>query len=62
MTIEIAGAPDTPASDPPDALQQDGVQTQDQASATTVLITEAEAALGTVSALGVRKDRRWLRY
>jgi len=62
MTIEIAGAPDTPASDPPDALQQDGVQTQDQASDTTVLITEAEAALGTVSALGVRKDRRWLRY
>jgi len=26
MTIEITGAPETPASDPPDALQQDGVR------------------------------------
>jgi len=44
-------------------LQQDGVQAQDQASDTTVPITEAEAALGTVAAMGVRrKDRRWLRY
>jgi len=63
MTIEIAGAPETPAFDPPDALQRDGVQAQDQASDTTVPITEAEAALGTVAAMGVRqKDRRWLRY
>jgi|KBSSwiStaDraftv2_1062776.scaffolds.fasta_scaffold296044_3 hypothetical protein len=62
MTIEITGAPETPASDPPDALQQDG-QAQDQACDTTVPITEAEAALGTVAAMGVRrKDRRWLRY
>src|ERR1700720_182214 len=61
MTIEKAGAPETPASDPPDALQQDGVQTQDQASDTTVLITEAEVALGTAAATGVRrKDRRWV--
>jgi hypothetical protein len=63
MTIEITGAPETPAFDPPDALQQDGVQAQDQASDTTVPITEAEAALGTVAAMGVRrKGRRWLRY
>ncbi len=31
MTIEITGAPGTPASDPPDVLQQGGVQMQDQA-------------------------------
>jgi hypothetical protein len=31
MTIEITGAPELPLSDPPDVLQQDGVQTQDQA-------------------------------
>ena len=63
MTIEITGAPETPAFDPPDALPQDGVQAQDQASDTTVPITEAEAALGTVAAMGVRrKGRRWLRY
>jgi hypothetical protein len=61
MTIEITGAPETPASDPPDTLQQDGVQTQDQASDTTVLITEAEVALGTAAATGVRrKGRRWV--
>jgi hypothetical protein len=61
MTIEITGAPETPASDPPDALQQDGVQTQDQASDTTVLITEAQVAFGTAAATGVRrKDRRWV--
>jgi sugar diacid utilization regulator len=29
MTIEITGAPEPSASDPPDVLQQDGVQTQD---------------------------------
>ena len=61
MTIEITGAPEPSASDPPDVLQQDGVQTQDQASDTTVLITEAEVALGTAAATGVRrKDRRWV--
>jgi hypothetical protein len=61
MTIAITGAPETPAFDPPDALQQDGVQTQDQASDTTVLLTEAEVALGTAAATGVRrKDRRWV--
>jgi hypothetical protein len=45
MTIEITGE-----SDPPDALQQGGVQMQDQASDTTVLITEAQVALGTAAA------------
>jgi hypothetical protein len=56
MTIEITGE-----SDPPDALQQGGVQMQDQASDTTVLITEAQVALGTAAATGVRrKDRRWV--
>ena len=61
MTIEITGAPETPASDPPDVLQQGGVRKQDQASDTTVLITEAEVALGTAAATGVRrKDRRWV--
>ena len=51
----------TPASDPPDVLQQGGVQMQDQASDTTVLITEAEVAFGTAAATGVRrKDRRWV--
>jgi hypothetical protein len=60
MAIEMTGAPETPASDPPDALQQDGVQTQEQASDTTVLITEGEVALGTAAATGVRrKDCRW---
>ena len=58
MTIEITGAPEPPASDPPDLLQQDGVQTQDQASDTTVLITEAEVALGTAAATGVRRKDR----
>ena len=61
MTIEITGAPEPSASDPPDVLQQDGVQTQDQASDTTVLITEAQVALGTAASTGVRrKDRRWV--
>jgi hypothetical protein len=61
MTIEITGAPETPASDPPDVLQQGGVQLHDQASDTTVLITEAQVALGTAAANGVRrKDRRWV--
>ena len=60
MTIEITGAPE-PACDPADGLQQDGVQTQDQASGTMVLITEAQVALGTAAATGVRrKDRRWV--
>ena len=54
MTIEISAE-----SDPPDALQQDA-QRQDQASDTTVLITEAQVALGTAASTGVRrKDRRW---
>ncbi len=61
MTIEIMGAPEPPACDPPDLLQQGGVGKQDQASDTTVLITEAEVALGTAAATGVRrKDRRWV--
>ena len=61
MTIEITGAPQPPASDPPDVLQQGGVQMQDQVSDTTVLITEAQVALGTAAATGVRrKDRRWV--
>ena len=61
MTIEITEAPEPPASDPPDVLQQDGFQTQDQASDTTVLITEAQVALCTAAATGVRqKDRRWV--
>jgi hypothetical protein len=61
MMIEITGQPETPASGPPDALQQNGVQTQGQPSVTTVLITEAEVALGTAAATGVRrKERRWV--
>ncbi len=61
MTIEITGAPEPPACHPRDALQQDGVRKQDQASDTTVLITEAQVALGTAAATGVRrKDRRWV--
>ncbi len=55
MTIEITGPPEAPASDPPDALKQNGVHTQDQASDTTVPITEAEVALGTAAATGVRR-------
>jgi hypothetical protein len=52
MTIEIPGAPETP---------QGGVRKQDQASDTTVLITEAQVALGTAAATGLRrKDRRWV--
>jgi len=55
MTIEISAE-----SDPPHALQQDA-QRQDQASDTTVLITEAQVALGTAAATGVRrKERRWV--
>jgi len=61
MTIEITGLPETPASDPPDVLQQGGVQMQDEACDTTVLITEAEVALGIAAATGVRrKDSRWV--
>ena len=61
MTIDIPGAPEPPASDPPDVLQQGGVRKRDQASDTTVLITEAQVALGTAAATGVRrKDRRWV--
>jgi hypothetical protein len=61
MTIEITGPPETPAPESPDTLQQNGVQTQDQASDTTILITEAEVALGTAAATGARgKERRWV--
>jgi hypothetical protein len=61
MTIEITGLPEPPACDPPDVLQQGGVRKQDQPSDTTVLITEAEVALGTAAATGLRrKDRRWV--
>jgi hypothetical protein len=61
MTIEITGAPELPASDPPDILQQGGVQTQDRPSDKTVLITEAQVVLSTAAATGVRpKDRRWV--
>ena len=61
MTIEITEAPEPPASDPPDVLHQDGVQMQDQASDTAVLITEAQVAFGTAAATRARrKDRRWV--
>jgi hypothetical protein len=52
MTIETTGVAEARASDPSDTLQQSGFQ---------VLITEAEVALGSAAALGVRrKDRRWV--
>ena len=58
MMIEI---PEAPASDNPDTLQQNAVQTQHRASNTTVLITEAQVALGTAAATGARrKERRWV--
>jgi hypothetical protein len=61
MTIAITGPSETPPSDQPDALQQNGVQAQGQASDTVVPITEAEVALGTAAAAGVRrKERRWV--
>jgi hypothetical protein len=61
MTIEIIGAPEPPECDPLDVLQQGGVRKQDQASDTTVLITETEVAFGTAAVTGVRrKDRRWV--
>jgi hypothetical protein len=61
MTIEITGGPDPPASNAADVLQQDGVQMQDEASDTTVLITVAQVAFGTAAATRVRrKDRRWV--
>ena len=61
MTIEITGPPETPAPESPDTLQQNGVQTQDQASDSTILITEAEVALGTAAATGARgQERRWV--
>jgi hypothetical protein len=48
MTIELTGGPD-------------GVQALDQSSDTTVLITEAQVALGTAAAAGVRRnERRWV--
>jgi hypothetical protein len=61
MTIEITGAAETPATGPPDVLQQGGVQALDQACDTPVLITVAQVAFGTAAATGVRrKDRRWV--
>jgi len=61
MTIEITGSPETTLAEPPHALQHNGVQKRDQASDTTVLITEAEMALGTAAATAIRgKERRWL--
>jgi len=61
MTIEITGRPETLAPKLPDTLQQNDIQTQNEASDTTVLITEAEVALGTAAATGVRgKERRWV--
>ena len=61
MTIEITERSETPPSDQPDALQQNGVQAQSHASDKIVPITEAEVALGTAAASGVRrKDRRWV--
>jgi hypothetical protein len=61
MTIEMTGPPETPTTEPPDTLQQNGVQTQDPASDTTVRITEAEVALRTAAATGVRgKESRWV--
>jgi len=61
MTIEITEAPEPPASDPPDVSQQDGVQMQDQASDTAVLITVAQVAFGTAAATRARRmDRRWV--
>jgi hypothetical protein len=47
--IEI---PEAPASDNPDTLQQNAVQTQHRVSNATVLITEAQMALGTAAATG----------
>lgn len=61
MTIEITGPPAMPAPEPQDPLQQNGIRTQDQASGTTILITQAAVALGTAAATGVRaRERRWV--
>lgn len=61
MTIEMTGSPRTPEAEQLEALQQNGVQTRDQASDTTVLITEAEVVLGTSAATGFRrKERGWV--
>jgi hypothetical protein len=61
MTIEITGGPEPPASNAADVLQQGGVQAQDEASDTPVLITVAQVAFGTAAATGVRrKDHRWV--
>ena len=57
MTIEITEAPEPPASDPPDVLHQDGVQMQDEASDTAVLITVAQVAFGTAAATRPRQQR-----
>jgi hypothetical protein len=61
MSTETTRQPETPASGPPDAMRQRGVQTRGQASHTTVLISEAEVALATAAAAGVRRNkRRWV--
>jgi hypothetical protein len=62
MTIELTGSPETQPSGPPNALQQNGVEPGGQASDNpTVLITEAQVALGTAAATGMRrKERRWV--
>ena len=61
MLTETTGSPERRASESPDALQQNGVQTRDRAPDTTVLITEAQVALGTAVATGLRpKQRRWV--
>jgi hypothetical protein len=60
MMIAIPGPSETPPSDQPDALQQNGVQAQSHASDTIVPITEAEVALGTAAAGVRRKERRWV--
>jgi hypothetical protein len=59
MTIEMTEPCETPTPELPDTLQQNGIQTQDQASDTTVLISGAEVALGTAAATGVRGTERW---
>jgi hypothetical protein len=53
MTIEV--------TESPDALQCNGIQAQNQAADTTILITEAEVVLGTAAATGVRgQEHRWV--
>jgi hypothetical protein len=61
MTIKRMDVAEARAFDPSKALQQNAFQTRDQDSCSTVLITEAEVALGSAAAMGVRRtDRRWV--